>query len=131
MCDNKFSVQNKLHLHKLKEHENVEFKCANCDKKFAHTTNLKKHLEKCKPEAPSKLPFQCDICHRSFRFELTCKHHIQICKKGSPAPEGIDINSANTPKCDICDSTFATVAYLHKHILRSHIKNKKTTSPTT
>jgi len=129
MCDSKFSVQNKLHLHKLKEHENVEFKCANCDKKFAHTTNLKKHLEKCKPEAPSKLPFQCDICHRSFRFELTCKHHIQICKKGSPASEGIDINSANTPKCDICDSTFATVALLHKHILRSHNKNKKT-SPT-
>ena len=129
MCDNKFSVQNKLHLHKLKEHENVEFKCANCDKKFAHTTNLKKHLVKCKSEAPSKLPFQCDICHRSFKFELSYKHHIQICKKGSPALEGEDINSANTPKCDICDSTFATAALLHKHILRSH-KNKKATSPT-
>ena len=51
-----------------------------------------------------------------------------MCKKGSP--EGTDINSVNTPKCDICDSTFATVALLHKHILRSHYKNKKTTAPT-
>ena len=82
VCDSKFSVQNKLHLHKLKEHENVEFKCANCSKKFAHTTNLKKHLEKCKPEAPSKLSYQCDLCHRAFRFELTLKHHKQICQKG-------------------------------------------------
>lgn len=126
MCDSKFSVQNKLHLHKLKEHENVEFKCGNCNKKFAHTTNLKKHSEKCKPEAPSKLPFQCDTCHRSFRFELTLKHHNQICHKSSGSDAKSSTETQNC-QCDLCDSKFATAALLHKHILRSHNKGKKGT----
>ena len=117
-CEMKFSVQNKLHLHKLKEHQNVEFKCQTCGKKFAHTTNLKKHMERCKPEAPSKLPFQCQNCHRSFRYEATLTEHVKACQQTFIVNK--EKLMKNVCTCAVCDMSFENVETLHAHIKKTH-----------
>lgn len=110
-CEESFSVQNHLHLHKMKAHENVQFKCANCGNKFAHSTNLKKHLEKCKPENPSQMTSQCDKCHRVFRLEASLKSHRLVCAK--------KLKNGQI-KCDICDLNFGKIEELQLHIRKLH-----------
>ena len=98
-----FESRQELKLHNFEEHKNnKEHLCPYCDFDAKSKINkLKRHIELSHPEHGEK-KFFCDDCDDTFFFEISYKTH-RIQKHGAERP---------SPKCEICDLKFTSVALL-------------------
>jgi len=112
-CDNKFSTEKELQLHKGKLHKNIAllFKCPieGCSKTFMTESNLNTHLKNHK--AANSV---CDICEKVFDKPSRLKTHMFFHTGERPF------------RCDFigCSWTFPTQSKLARH-KRTHTKEKK------
>ena len=116
-----------------------EFKCDECDKAYAYSCDLRRHVRLthrrernyvctvCKKgfSFPSELNghmmmhsdgrnFQCDQCPRDYKQQRHLDHHKRK-THGWKKPQDVDENPEN--RCPVCNKTYST-----SFVLRTHIK---------
>ena len=87
------------------------FKCAHCDKKFNHPSNLKRHIRTAHFELSDKKLYECQDCGKTFKDPSARKHHMKVHLAVKPYP------------CTMCEKSFASNSQLESHI-RIHTGEK-------
>ena len=100
MCPKAFSRKDRFKYHQL-QHNNSEFVCITCRKKFKTEWALAKHLEYGK-----YCSLQCEKCTKTFTQKHDLVKHVKICNK-------VDDDSGGT--CDICFEAFEFRIDLERH----------------
>lgn len=93
-CEVPFSDRNVFANHMYAHHEDMQpFKCAKCNKSFAHFTSLRRHRQGCE----DTFRVCCPICNRSFHRKDYLKDHLRG-KCGHSSKQKFS--------CKICKTTF-------------------------
>ena len=99
LCDKKFPYKANLKRHIADVHFKELKNCSKCSKVFGED-NLKAHEDNCLPKIQR---FECWQCQKSFKKEKHYKEHIKV-------------HDENTFNCELCDKSFTTQRVLNLHI---------------
>ena len=92
LCEEKFSFQGKLKIHKGRKHlKSRNFSCESCPKKFFCKTDVRTHNIEVHSDYK---PYKCDLCPSEFKRNSTWRHH----RKSHLA--------AKTFACPVCQKKF-------------------------
>ncbi|KAL4715704.1 hypothetical protein ACJJTC_006283 [Scirpophaga incertulas] len=135
ICGDVFKTQDKLTLHKKKEHEKQSIQCPQCPRICPSKYYLNRHIKR---RHDTQRPFICAKCGKSFAFKggLTThnrnvhdKHlrpkkefQCKFCDKTYKCSKSIvvherSVHTGQRPaECDICGSRFYHIDYLKEHM---------------
>ena len=95
----------------MKDEDN---KCYKCNKVFASSTNLTRHLNR---KNPCDLRYKCDTCHKEFKQPSLYKRHIN--RKTSCAVKKPPVNeSVQQRTCIACSKVYSTKRNMKEHYKR-------------
>lgn len=107
LCKKLFSKPSYLLQHKKIAHENLNFRCKKCGKKFPTKQKLSEHAARHLDGAKT---FHCTICSKSFFHNFDLKRHFQTHSKNFQF------------ECSLCYKGFPRKDHLNKH-MNVHFKS--------
>ena len=127
-CTEVFTLAKDLNKHYTDHHPQHEFKCSQCDKKYASRNAQKRH-----ERGHDGMPFSCDQCKYTCMFSYELKHHVKRhtgrglypcpyrgCQKSFTTKKGMlqhgQVHDGEEYTCDVCGKPgFTTKGYLRQH----------------
>ena len=111
-CD--YSTNSRKHLkeHRLRKHREKTLTCAICNKKFAVTRDLSRHM---KDHKTSSVRYPCKICGKKYKQFYVLKRHEKTHEAGYVKP---------VFPCGQCSKSFAAKQVLQIHINAVHLGNR-------
>ena len=106
-CANVFTNFARYNRHLLL-HEEPQFVCTHCGRKFHHNTRLTLHIKNIHTEHHNK-KFQCNQCEKGFNFRVTLNNHMNVHLGLKPY------------KCRHCDNCYQNSENRAAHERKRHI----------
>jgi uncharacterized Zn-finger protein len=141
LCEEKFSTNNKLKIHRGRKHFKLrDFPCKECPKKFFSKTDVRTHIVQVHSDYK---PYKCDMCPATFKrntaWHTHRKTHIYeenlecpVCQKMFQSKTGLRVHLDNHRKpaqtfiCTVenCDTVLTSKGGFQGH-LKTHIPRER------
>lgn len=105
-----FSFKEAVKRHEARHVQPKDHECSKCNKKFAESESLKRHMKTHLPRSERK-HFSCPSCQKTFVSAPGLKRHK--CKMNPDKRCSWEVQ-----RCLICDKTFENIIYLKAHMKR-------------
>ncbi|XP_026466196.1 zinc finger protein 436-like [Ctenocephalides felis] len=109
--------------------ESSTYECDICNRTFAESDDLKKHMADHIPSNSKECSFKCEVCYKAFNRLSNLKRHMlihsgkrahecNICKKTFMRTGDLTKHIGERPhRCNICKKTFTERGHIKKHML--------------
>ncbi|XP_074646027.1 uncharacterized protein LOC141902278 isoform X1 [Tubulanus polymorphus] len=102
LCDESFTVKNRLIAHYIDHTDKQPSTCDICQKLFSSEENLSIHVKQ--RHGDTDRPYVCDLCHKTFSEKSYLAKHLKVHSNDRPF------------KCSICLKAFRRNTHLTRHM---------------
>ncbi|XP_026482986.1 zinc finger protein 675-like [Ctenocephalides felis] len=95
--------------------ETPTYECDICNRSFAESDHLKKHMADHIPSNSKESPFKCEICYKTFNQLRNVKKHMLI-HSGSLKRHMLTHKREHFYKCEECNKEFTQSYNLKRHM---------------
>ncbi|XP_050073984.1 zinc finger protein 835-like [Anopheles maculipalpis] len=123
-CGKRFPFKNRLTAHMAKVHMKKDIICEECNKPFTKFS-IEKHKKTAHGGAGEM--FHCKSCPKTFKTRVSLERHMEGHNNGGEQPVG---SAAATVICAICNSVLKGMYNLKAHMKRVHVEQTPATCST-